>query len=129
MNNILGMRLKNRRLSLKLTQGELGEKVGVRKEAISKWESGTRQPNPQTLKQLSDILECTTDYLMGKAQNPNGVCYSRNDNELGLVTLEYPSQYRITQKEFELFIKELKEIGCDVDALLNKVKQESAKNK
>ena len=127
MNNILGIRLKDRRLFLKLTQGELGEKVGVRKEAISKWESGKRQPNPQTLKALSDILECTTDYLMGKADNPNGVCYSCNDNDLGIVTLEYPSEHPITQEEFILFIEELKNTGYDVDALFKKVKNKVSK--
>ena len=41
--------------------------------------------------------------------------------------MEYDSPYKFTQKEFELFIEELKETGYDVEALLNKVKKEASK--
>lgn len=127
MNNILGIRLRERRNLKGITQEELGRYIGVQKAAVQKYESGQRQPPAKTLSSICDILECTSDYLIGRADNPNGVCYQYEDNDLGLISMEYPEKYNVTKEELKLFIEELKSMGCDVDALFKKVKNKTSK--
>jgi len=40
-----------------ISQRELAEKLGTATETVSRWETGRREPNNQTLKQLADIAE------------------------------------------------------------------------
>ena len=128
MNNITGIRLKELRTSRELTQEEVGKQVGESKETIYKWEKGLRNLKASDVKKLSDFFNCTSDYLVGRANNPNGVYYSYEDSNIGTVEMEYPNEYQITKEEFKLFIEELKKTGRDVDALLKKAKKEASKN-
>lgn len=52
------MNLKRLRALRKLSQPELGERVGVTKQAISGLESGTRWPSHQTVIKLAESLKC-----------------------------------------------------------------------
>jgi transcriptional regulator with XRE-family HTH domain len=45
------------RKKLKLTQLQLGEKVGISGGAISQFEKALNRPNPETLKKLSEVLQ------------------------------------------------------------------------
>lgn len=128
MNNILGTRLRELRLNKQMTQEQVGQLLGESKETIYKWEKGLRNLKPEDLKKASDLFGCTSDYLIGKADNPNGVYHFYSDPELGPITIEYPSEYQITQEEMKLFVEELKEMGCDVKSLLEKVKKKTSKN-
>lgn len=47
-----------------ITQSELGERLGVSFQAVSKWERGETLPDIGILTDLADILETTTDYLL-----------------------------------------------------------------
>lgn len=47
-----------------MTQTELGERLGVSFQAVSKWERGETLPDISILTDLADILETTTDYLL-----------------------------------------------------------------
>ena len=51
----LGEKLANLRKNAKLTQAELGEKLNISAQAISKWENNTSEPDIATLKKLADI--------------------------------------------------------------------------
>ncbi len=59
-------RIKQRRRELKMTQTELAKAAKLTPAAISQFESGTRKPSFNTLSSLSDALNVTTDYLLGK---------------------------------------------------------------
>ena len=48
----------------------LGALVGVQKSAMSKYERGDIQPSQEVLKRLADILDTTTDYLLGISDMP-----------------------------------------------------------
>lgn len=48
----------------KMTQSELGKKIGVTESAINQYESGVRKPNIILLKKLAVVLGCTTDELL-----------------------------------------------------------------
>ena len=58
--------LKLARLNKGLTQLELAQKLGVVRETISLWESGTNRVNSEMLVRISEILECSVDFLCKK---------------------------------------------------------------
>ncbi len=60
-------RLKATRKQKHLSQDKLAELLGVTKQAISHWERGTREPDHETLLAIADILNVSTDYLLGHA--------------------------------------------------------------
>lgn len=47
-----------------MTQAELGERIGVSFQAVSKWERGETLPDISILPSLADILETTVDYIL-----------------------------------------------------------------
>ncbi|WP_459503044.1 helix-turn-helix domain-containing protein [Bacillus sp. C1] len=67
---ILSVRVKDLRKKLKLSQKSLGEMVDVTESFISKVESGTKQPSREVTTKLSEVLKCTSDYLLGKSDSP-----------------------------------------------------------
>jgi len=57
--------LKKLRKQHKLTQQELGSKLGVSKAVISKYETGLGYPSLDLLILFSEFFGVTTDYLLG----------------------------------------------------------------
>lgn len=53
-----------KRKALKLTQEELGKKLGVTNKAVSKWEVGETTPDITMLEPLASILQVTVDELL-----------------------------------------------------------------
>lgn len=62
----IGKRIKMLRNSVYMTQDELGDKLGVKKAAIQKYESGSIvNLKIETIKKLAEIFEVTPAYIMG----------------------------------------------------------------
>ena len=51
-----------------LSQEELAEKIGVSRQAVSKWETGEAQPEIGKLRQLSDAFGVSTDWLLSEEE-------------------------------------------------------------
>ena len=64
-------RLKQARAAAGLTQKEFAAKLFLSQQAYAKYETGTSTPNPETLKKISDILNVSVDYLLGKETVPS----------------------------------------------------------
>lgn len=47
-----------------ISQEELAEKVGVSRQAVSKWESEQSMPDLEKIIIMSDLFEVTTDYIL-----------------------------------------------------------------
>ena len=60
-----GSRLKHIRKMKKITQKNLASSIQVGQSTIANYENNTRFPGSQILKQLSDYLEVSIDYLLG----------------------------------------------------------------
>lgn len=60
-----GERLKELRTGQKLTQRQLGERLGVAKSVVSYYESGDRFPSYDVLIKIAYTFHTTTDYLLG----------------------------------------------------------------
>ena len=61
----LGQRLCEKRQARGLTQGQLAVRLGVTRQAISKWEHGQSQPDLDNLQQLAEVYSCSVDELLG----------------------------------------------------------------
>lgn len=64
-NNTLGKRIAMLRKNQGWTQEQLGEKVGVSAQAVSKWENDLACPDISVLPLLADLFGITTDELLG----------------------------------------------------------------
>lgn len=58
--------IKEIRKSRGLTAKELGILVGKAESTINLYENGKREPDYETLLKMSDVLNCSTDSLLGK---------------------------------------------------------------
>ena len=61
----IGTIIRNHRIAKGLTQEELGVKVFVSKQAVSKWETGKTLPDIEMVRKLCDILEISKDEILG----------------------------------------------------------------
>lgn len=70
-------RLKYIRENKGLKQKDIAEKLGIKNNTLSSYESGTRQPDYQTLIKIADIYDISVEYLLtGKEKNvPKGSLY------------------------------------------------------
>ena len=59
-----GEKLKNARTEKGLTQQTLADQLFVTRQAVSRWEGGSRYPDLMTAKKLSDILDTSLDDLL-----------------------------------------------------------------
>ena len=64
----LGENIRMYRNKANLTQEQLGEKVGVSAQAVSKWESDSSLPDTSLLPSIADALSTTIDALFGYNQ-------------------------------------------------------------
>lgn len=63
-NQKVGTAIFQLRNSKNMTQAELGARIGVSFQAVSKWERGETLPDVSLLPALADALETTIDYLL-----------------------------------------------------------------
>lgn len=64
----------------KLTQAELGEKIGVTNKTISRWENGNYMPDIDMLLILSELFCVTVSELLnGERQSPEQILNSSNN--------------------------------------------------
>lgn len=68
---MLPERLKSLRKKAGLTQKQIAEKLQVGQNSYSNWEKGKRTPIQPTIEKLAEILNTSTDYLLGKTDIPD----------------------------------------------------------
>ena len=63
-------RVKELRLSHKMSQVEFGHKISASKQTVSNWESGYATPSLDMFLKICETFEVSADYLLGlKPQN------------------------------------------------------------
>jgi transcriptional regulator with XRE-family HTH domain len=65
----LGEKIKIIRSKKKISQQDLGNLAKTHQKNISKYEQDLVVPSATTLKAIADVLEVTTDYLLGNEEN------------------------------------------------------------
>jgi transcriptional regulator with XRE-family HTH domain len=63
-------RLKAARELRKWSQSDLASHAGMPPSSIAHFESGSRKPSFDTLRRLANSLEVTTDFLLGRVDDP-----------------------------------------------------------
>lgn len=67
--SITASRIKERRKVLHINQVELSERTDISQSQISRYENGDNDPTGEALVALADVLNTTTDWLLGRSDN------------------------------------------------------------
>ncbi|TWT04638.1 helix-turn-helix domain-containing protein [Planomicrobium sp. CPCC 101079] len=94
---MLSTRLKAARKSKRWTQEELAKRVNTTKATISNYENGHSTPSNDMLLLLADVLDTSTDYLLGRDEIPPPVF------------TEDPFEAWVSDPKVDKFYKEFKE--------------------
>ncbi len=70
-SNLFKKRLRDAREMRDWSQNDLGTEAGLPPSSIAHFETGSRKPSFDTLHRLANALEVTTDYLLGRVDQPN----------------------------------------------------------
>ena len=68
----LGNKLAEARKKQNLTQEQLAEKLGVTRQAVSRWESDAAYPETDKIVRMAQILEVSCDYLLQDGVDEKG---------------------------------------------------------
>lgn len=76
------LRLKELRTNKKMSQKELADYLGMKRENISNYERGTvTNVSSDTLNRLSDLFNTSVDYLLGRIDDPDPLAPALRDFE------------------------------------------------
>lgn len=106
-----GSRLREVRKAKGLTQGELGDLIGVGKSAICCYEKETRNPTLEAVIEMIHVFGVSADYLLGSDYLVQTL--DKDNNEI----------YVAMTKEEIVFIEELKKNKMVYDILLQDPKR------
>ena len=90
---------------MNITRAQLAEIINIQYHTLAKYETGDREPNFNTLIELSKALGVSTDYLLGLSPIPGLSKFWSKEEELLLhhfLSLSKPAQERVLcQVQFE----------------------------
>ena len=66
--NYFGLMLRRLRQEKNISQRKLGEMLDVCNQTISFWETGSREPDLDTLVKLSNIFEVSIDFMLNNKE-------------------------------------------------------------
>ena len=113
-------KLKKLRNNVGLSQKALAESLFVSQQAVAKWEKGKSTPDPDMVVKIADILNVTTDILLGneEAISPNTV--NLPDNMMQIKTYSVPLVGTIAcgspilaEENIEDYVRVSEDIRCD----------------
>lgn len=113
--NLMGQRIREKRLEKGLSLESLGKLLGVQRAAVSKWELGAVENISQTkIKEMAKIFDCSPSWLMGYDQDDG---YQKvidaltspepNPNSEFMKAMELYEQYKIAAPEVRNAIETL----------------------
>ena len=77
----VGKRLKARRVGLRISQSDIGKKLGVTFQQIQKYENGTNRVGASNLFRLADALEVPVAYFFEDLPKGRAVGFSEDKQE------------------------------------------------
>ena len=106
-------RIRELRLSIELTQAELATVLGVNQSAVGKYERGELEPNIETLKKLSNIFDCSIDFILNNSDDFGNVVstaqaqtYSADVQELVDIYDSLDEMHRVQVLEYARYFAE-----------------------
>lgn len=107
---ILAEKITEERKKNGWSQEELAEKLGVSRQAVSKWESAGSVPDLQRVIQLAELFGASTDYLLKDDMVPD-----TSNSYISTVSENEKPLSRITMEDANAFL-EMKRKGAPVVA-------------
>lgn len=106
MDIMIGSRIKERRKAMHLTGAQIKEKTGISTGNLSDIENGKSLPSAIAIIQLSQILECSTDYLLlGKTRESE---FQSNSDIRVIQLFNYFQEMSLADQDDILLIAEMK---------------------
>lgn len=129
----LGERIRLLREEKEMTGEQLGKKLNVSKQSISKWENGTSSPDIETIRKIASIFNTTVDFISGNSdirnpyENHERISESINDDKELLefwevlkeredLQLMFKQTKNMSPKDIRQIIKIIKAIEDEEDA-------------
>lgn len=75
----IGDRIRKLREKNNLSQLELAKKLQISNSTLSQYESGARTPSDDIKLKIADFFDVSTDYLLGKTDNPRLTAKNERD--------------------------------------------------
>ena len=123
----LGKKIKQYRKSNNIKQKELADKLGISRATLSYYENGEVEPNIYTLLKLSEIMNCSIDYLLNIDNIDNKINYSSyiDNNKKNINTPKniYIDQLKILLKKVERTFIELEQSKKRTDLMYEELKR------
>lgn len=107
-----GDKIRFHRKQLGMTQTELGERLGVQVNAVSKWECGRVEAIPTSkIKELAKIFNVTTSYLIDDEKGQPPVTEELSDAKKQLIQYAYSlADEQVTDEQAALALRILKSV-------------------
>lgn len=108
-------RIKLLREEFNMTQQDLADKLNGAKSTVAMYEKEDRKPSLEVLMKLSEIFDCSIDYILGKTDIRNSgqqIDEVLNEAMIGMSKEEYEKLSETQKKQirdFALFVKEQNE--------------------
>lgn len=119
---MLSARLRAARKAKKLTQEELAKLLNTTKGTISNYENGYSSPSNEMLVKISDTLNVSSDYLLGRDKNfPDYMLYAHNVDNNILDKLHYidHNNYTIVEERLTELLNKKNITRKEVEEKLN----------
>lgn len=68
--NIIGERIQSARGFKRMKQQDVADALGVSVQTVSNWEHGRRCPDADSIRQMCQLFNVTSDWLLGLANSP-----------------------------------------------------------
>lgn len=111
-DTILARRLRNLREEKGYKQEGVANKLGIKSNTLSGYETGTRSPDPDMIVKLSQLYNVTTDYLLGESDSRHltAVDEEEIDREIREVTSKIKIWYKDEPKDKEVKLRLLNKV-------------------
>lgn len=94
----IGKRILDLRKQLNLSQKELAERTGITEATLSRYENNLREPKAEIITKISDVLECSTDYLLGRTDNKKDYTKCNNSKTIVYKKMEEKIMERLSDE-------------------------------
>ena len=73
--DIIGIKLKALRESIRLSQKDIAERIGISQSAVNRYENNQSEASYKTLLLYADYFDVSLDYIYGRTDQPQGKLY------------------------------------------------------
>ncbi|MGG1554962.1 helix-turn-helix domain-containing protein [Paenibacillus ferrarius] len=97
--SVLGSRIKYLREKLDISQKRLADALGITNIQVSRYETGDRKPDPDTIKKIAEFFDVSSDFLLGVT---NDQMESNNETNSSTGRAFYGGSDQYTEDELEI---------------------------